>query len=223
MARSVKSVKPGLLLEPATLQTSSVSAGSSPSGRRKSVALRTGSFDEQQLLRAELASRGGASSTPNTAPHASPKFFRTQSFGDRLLASPKFVKSKKMFHSIGQKSSSSTVLFFPPESSSPAAKTSGTSFGSRRKHPVEGSVRAQEPATSEQSTPERDPLGAYREELRQLRQLQKERFRSRSSSISIERWNESATGQSPNANKKRCLIIPAKLDNQLQLVMVVLE
>uniref|UniRef100_A0A182RB85 Uncharacterized protein n=1 Tax=Anopheles funestus TaxID=62324 RepID=A0A182RB85_ANOFN len=195
MSRSMKSVKSGLRHEVTGSQTSSGSNGPPMSGRRKSVALRAGSFDEQQLLRAEMASR---QTTPNTAPQSSPKFFRTQSFGDRLLASasPKFVKSKKMFNSIGPKSSSSTGLFYPPEpSSSPTAKMGGTSFGSRRKHPADTSNRAQESTSMDPSVPDRDPLGAYREELRQLRQLQKERFRSRSSSISIERWNESATGQ----------------------------
>uniref|UniRef100_A0A182P072 Uncharacterized protein n=1 Tax=Anopheles epiroticus TaxID=199890 RepID=A0A182P072_9DIPT len=167
MSRSVKrSGKSAVLQEP--------SPHASP-GRRKSVALRAESFDEQQLLRVEQPTRPGTSfqhSASNSAPQSSPKFFRTQSFGDRLLASasPKFAKSKKMFHSIGPKSSSSTVLFYPPETA-PTAAPSGRS--SRAEH---------------------DPLGAYREELRQLRQLQKERFRSRSSSISIERWNESATG-----------------------------
>uniref|UniRef100_A0A182W0Z7 Uncharacterized protein n=1 Tax=Anopheles minimus TaxID=112268 RepID=A0A182W0Z7_9DIPT len=201
MSRSVKSVKSGLRIEPGSSQTNSGSTGP-PTGRRKSVALRAGSFDEQQLVRAELTTRhaGSSQTAPNVPHQSSPKFFRTQSFGDRLLASasPKFVKSKKMFHSIGPKSSSSTVLFFPPEPSpSPTAKTCGTSFGSRRKHPGESTNRGPlDPSAGvEPSIPDHDPLGAYREELRQLRQLQKERFRSRSSSISIERWNESATGQ----------------------------
>uniref|UniRef100_A0A182V0K0 Uncharacterized protein n=1 Tax=Anopheles merus TaxID=30066 RepID=A0A182V0K0_ANOME len=185
MSRSVRpSVKSGLLHEP-----SSPSASPTSAGRRKSVALRAESFDEQQLLRVQQPSRpagstpGGSLSSSSVRPQSSPKFFRTQSFGDRLLASasPKFVKSKKMFHSIGQKSSSSTVLFYPPETPSAGA-------GSARQ--PESNSRAREPPAGH------DPLGAYREELRQLRQLQKERFRSRSSSISIERWNESATGPS---------------------------
>uniref|UniRef100_A0A182M5Q5 Uncharacterized protein n=1 Tax=Anopheles culicifacies TaxID=139723 RepID=A0A182M5Q5_9DIPT len=199
MSRSMKS---SFRLEQTTSQTNAGTNAPS-TGRRKSVALRTGSFDEQQLLRAELATRhpNGPSQTghPNAPPQSSPKFFRTQSFGDRLLASasPKFVKSKKMFHSIGPKSSSSTVLFFPPNdpSSSPTARMGGPGFGSRRKYPAESTNRAPHESSAGVEPDHTDPLGAYREELRQLRQLQKERFRSRSSSISIERWNESATGQ----------------------------
>uniref|UniRef100_A0A182KET4 Uncharacterized protein n=1 Tax=Anopheles christyi TaxID=43041 RepID=A0A182KET4_9DIPT len=180
MSRAGRAVKSGPLLEPSA-QTSS--------GRRKSVALRAESFDEQHLLRVQQTSRSvGPSQTPtNVPPQSSPKFFRTQSFGDRLLASasPKFVKSKKMFHSIGQKSSSSTVLFFPPDT------TGSQPYG---KVGTVGSARGAESHRTRDTPAEHDPLGAYREELRQLRQLQKERFRSRSSSISIERWNESATG-----------------------------
>ncbi|KFB52833.1 hypothetical protein ZHAS_00021102 [Anopheles sinensis] len=193
--------------------------GANLSARRKSVALRTGSFDEQQLQRAErepspasakgsahLAAPGGTSS-----PH-SPKFFRTQSFGDRLLASsPKFVKSKKIFLSVGPKSSSSTALFFAPEVPATNTKGSpagGSSFGSRRKnvdgctgrppaHIAEPTTRVKQSTDGDSNDPVdiHDPLIAFRDELRQLRQLQKERFRSRSSSISVERWNENASGQ----------------------------
>uniref|UniRef100_A0A182QIA5 Uncharacterized protein n=1 Tax=Anopheles farauti TaxID=69004 RepID=A0A182QIA5_9DIPT len=206
MSRSIKSAKSGLLLDSGSSKPSPGS--STASGRRKSVALRAGSFDEQQLLRAEQASRGGSQTPPqstaaNATTHSSPKFFRTQSFGDRLLASasPKFGKSKKMFHSIGPKSSSSTVLFFPPEPS-PSAKASGSGFGCRR---LQNNADGSAARPQKQPSLEHDPLGAYREELRQLRQLQKERFRSRSSSISIERWNESASGQRREflANLKR--------------------
>ncbi|XP_053670296.1 GTPase-activating Rap/Ran-GAP domain-like protein 3 [Anopheles nili] len=177
MSRSNRTTsKTGLTMEPPC------SPCSSPAGRRKSVALRAGSFDEQQLQRqTELASRGGQPGTATSSHHSSPKFFRTQSFGDRLLgSSPRFGKSKKMFPSItGPKSCSSVGLISTPESTSP----------------VRGTVNGSAPAATRRKPSEvPDPLEAYREELRQLRQLQQERFRSRSSSISIERWHESATG-----------------------------
>uniref|UniRef100_A0A182IMW3 Uncharacterized protein n=1 Tax=Anopheles atroparvus TaxID=41427 RepID=A0A182IMW3_ANOAO len=218
---SIRPSKPTKGLSPAA-PTASTSLGSNLSARRKSAALRAGSFDEQQLRRGEplppAAARGQHLVPPDGPPLSaqhSPKFFRTQSFGDRLLASsPKFVKSKKIFLSVGPKSSSSTALFFAPETCPGAKGTTSSGFGSRRKNfegnpgrapaPVEpprlvGSTDGGFIGAASESTEVHDPLIAYRHELRQLRQHQKERFRSRSSSISIERWNESASGQ-------RCLL-----------------
>lgn len=152
----------------------------SPKSQRKTPKYGASSFDDTNLL---VASRRGAQCvlSPERMCAAvsggsnSTKFSRAQSFGDKLLwNAPKFAKSKKILHVAG----TADVL--------PNSDNVATGHDDKFKASQHGRSDAWA----------RGPdLTVYCDEMLELKRYQRIRLRHRSTSICVEKWNESFDGR----------------------------